>query len=680
MTPQACASSSSVRENGQDECFLDPSQAVDAEFVLPRGEGAEDDVSMNDEGPEDDEDDGDEVDEDESGFPAAPPGCRWVIETPEGEFLDMDDASASVCPELVAEASRRLRATCEGATDALVAAASLSSPSRFGGRPLVALGSCDDKCRLYLLRSSSLVAEGREALSADAAAGPLALQPSAVLSEGKDTVSATAFSFDGKLLACGCFDGDVRVYLIPADDSAASSSSPSSSSSSSSASASSVSAEAFPVSLLHALTGPAQDVTAVAFHPRGYAVLAASADQTAWVWLLPASLSSAKRAAAPVVLSVFVGSAPLTACAFSADGRNCIVGAEDGSVSVYEAKSGQTLFAFAHPALNPQVQDPGAFVPRPQLLGFGRDAAAPLRADGDAEEDAETARGVVALKLFAGGADEAAAAAGLEGLVCVGYEDGWILLFHEKTGKIHFASSAHLGSVEAVEFVPPPVAASPAAPAPATPTPTPTPTPTAVAADELDSPLGLEFFAPSPRADRASRVGALAAWREQLQQGCLVTAGLEGGVFVWSLSQKKVRASLSLAALSRAAFPALAAAAAKSAEGAEGEARAAEEGPALFAAEEGFTRICRHPRGLPLALAGTTEGKLVLLDLRRGEPLSVWAAHAGAVMEIRSLARGAPGELPREREWEVLSAGEDGLGKLWSFDVLEELRGGASQA
>ncbi|KFH18118.1 WD domain, G-beta repeat-containing protein, partial [Toxoplasma gondii MAS] len=689
----------------EEESFLDPEHCVDAALAVPASE-VDDDASMDDDDASMDEDEEGE----DAGFPEAPPGCRWVIETPEGEFLDLPSASAS-SPFLLDEAARRLQAVCEGAEDAIVSGS--VSPLRLGADRLVALGSCDDKCRLYLVPSLS------RSLSGGASASPALLAPVAVLDEGKDTVSATAFSLDGRLLACGCFDGDVRIYSIPSSSSSSSpSSSPSSSASSSSSSPSSSpssppssssgssasssgssSSSALEASMLHHLKGPTADVTALAFHPRGYAVLAVSADQTAWVWLLPTSTEKrGSRAPAPVTLSVFVAGAPLTACAFGAEGKTCIVGAADGSVNVFEAKTGRALSAFLHPAFEPLAKAPGVCVRRPQTVGFGAGRQAG-RGKEEEEADNATPRGVVTLRVFArptaGRSAEKAQGdggfgSGLEGLVCVGFEDGWIFLFNEKTGKAVFVSAAHTSSVEAVEFLPPGAETQETDPEESL----------AVAFFATRLERGLDGEKPETNAREAILTAAAvrAAWQGQLAQGCLLTAGLDGDLLVWNIAQRNVRAALSLSALSVASFASRSSSSvspplSKPAQTYEHDAsedpgRQERTDDQLFGKDEGVTRLCLHPGGLPIVAAGTTNGNVLLVDLRQGEAVGVWAAHeTGAVMELLALephaAKGESEDACRGAEglrlWPILSAGEDGLGKLWAVDVLEGARPGASR-
>ncbi|PHJ21682.1 wd g-beta repeat-containing protein [Cystoisospora suis] len=685
-------------------------EAVDADVLLPPGpvghEGDGDDTSLLSEEDEDFD------------LPAAPPGCRWVIEAPDGTFVDpavavpSPSANSSEARELIGEAEKRLRLTFSGSTDSICCSSVFLAREKFGGSCLVALGSCDDVCRLYLFSPFQLRVPPQQHSASDPPFSPLvqgsqhepvrdegssirgpaarekrtdlgriarcpaspsaavSIEPSSVLSEGKDTISSVTFSFDGSLVACGCFDGDVRVYRVSSTPhtashcggdslsshvgaSAAPSSPPSASATKEAGEHISVLAPQirFSTSLVETLKGPSADVTDAVFHPRGYALLAASADRTAWVWLIPASLArqkpedmsdgsrgkpdgTARKNTLPTAqaLSVFVGAAPLTSCAYSGDGKLCLVGGEDGTLSAFNPKNGEAVFSLQHP-----LREPAALHPTVR-------AHVPLRnlaAEQNEDEEGAGPSGIVCLRVFSVGGST-----GEERIISVGYENGWILVLHENGGKVLVSAAAHSGhSVEAIELI--------------------------------------------GRTRSGTSEGSESADVDAQNRHWLVTGGLDGYVLVWDIARRTVKHSISVNSLpsrrnqaSRRRSVQKASVelrdtrvGVKESEADDRSDPSVEEDMSAYE-EAGVTKILAHPGGLPVFCVGTTDGRVILLDVRTGDDLCVWAAHEGAVMEIQDIftevgeasKNGAQQDL-----WGVVTAGDDGAGRAWAIQPLAEL-------
>lgn len=125
-------------------------------------------------------------------------------------------------------------------------------------RILIAVGSCDEKCRLYVYIPSI------QQLSL--------LQ---ILSEYTDSVVDVAYSYDGKYLAAASYDSTVKVYSI-AYEFLEQSQLPQN-----------ITPDVPIATLVQTLEGPSIDIEWIKWHPKGYAVIAGSKDSTAWMWWAP---------------------------------------------------------------------------------------------------------------------------------------------------------------------------------------------------------------------------------------------------------------------------------------------------------------------------------------------------------------------------------------------------------
>ncbi|KAL8269448.1 hypothetical protein Esti_006638 [Eimeria stiedai] len=405
------------------------------------------------------------------GLPPAPPGCRWITEGPGGRLVELpppqqqqqeglgeasdssSDADAAAAeeeggppkelllhPQLLEGRRRWLLATCEAAGDTVCAMAIKQQQQQQQQQeqqqqqqelpPLLAVGASDDLCWLFDLTSvvpAAAAATAAARAAAAAASGEQQQLAAAVtLGEASDSVSCVAFSSDGLLLACGSFDGCVRVYSVAAAAAAAAA-----------AGAAGAAGAAAGGALLQELKGPCEGIAALAFHPRGYGLLAASEDQTAWVWLLPSSWGTAAAAAAgaaaglkpAVTLSVFAAPAPLTCCAFVSSGSRCLVGGASGALCLYTAKDGSSLVSLEAPPFDPQAKAVETLGPVPPPHTSSSSSGS-MEVDGRDEGEAR-------------------------GCCLAGYENGYIVVVSEETLKVLLCVRAHAAAVETLLLVDP---------------------------------------------------------------------------------------------------------------------------------------------------------------------------------------------------------------------------------
>jgi ribosome assembly protein SQT1 len=150
----------------------------------------------------------------------------------------------------------------------------------------VATGGCDDKSYLWRSDNGEKVAD---------------------LAAHSDSVSAIKFSNDGQFIASGGMDGKIHVFQLPNQ-------------------------------LVTTLEGPSE-VTWLHWHPRGLVLLAAGEDGTIWMFQIPSGKC----------MNVFTGHADSVTCGqFTPDGKMIVTGSTDGSVIVWDPKTGAALHKWSH--------------------------------------------------------------------------------------------------------------------------------------------------------------------------------------------------------------------------------------------------------------------------------------------------------------------------------------------
>lgn len=149
-------------------------------------------------------------------------------------------------------------------------------------RIVVAVGSCDEKCRIYIYHPSK-----RELIL---------LQ---TLSDFAESVVDVAFSFDGKFLAAASYDATIKVYSISPGV----------------LEQSEFTTNGTVATLAQTLEGPTLDIEWLKWHPKGYAIIAGSKDSTVWMWW----------ATNGNVMNVFSGHGSPVSCGSFAHGGKLIV-------------------------------------------------------------------------------------------------------------------------------------------------------------------------------------------------------------------------------------------------------------------------------------------------------------------------------------------------------------------
>ncbi|CDJ57166.1 WD domain, G-beta repeat-containing protein, putative [Eimeria maxima] len=607
-----------------------------------------------------------------NGLPPAPPGCRWMTEGPDGSLIDLQqqheqqeeldalssgdegasadagvDAAADAAaegegppkelllhPQLLESRRRWLLAACESAGDTVCAMAVNKQQQEQQQQqqqqqqqvpPFLAVGASDDICRLYDLSQLSpppaaAAAAGDPAAATRAEVEEQHLNASVTLRDAGDSVSCVSFSSDGLLLACGSFDGSVRVYSTQAAAAAA-------------GAAQAGAAAAGKRMLLQELRGPCEGVSALAFHPRGYALLAAAEDQTAWVWLLPPSWGSAAAAAAAAegtaaeggaaaaagegtkgkikpaaTLHVFAASSPLTCCCFSSSGSRCIVGGASGSVSFFAARDGQMVSDYDHPSRDPQAR--AAVMQSPLPITSSSSSSSGMDVD-----DGEGGQGAVCLAVYTP-----------QSCCYVGYEDGYILCFNEETGKILVSLKAHAGAVESLLPIHP------------------------------------------NHSMHAANWGPQGAPTSLL----LFSAGLDGIVRLWNLSKKTLKLSFDCTHTPIPQNPSSTSDSNSSSSSSSGDNSSRKGGDG-----EGVVRLLLHPQ-LPLLLAGTSYGLMRAFNCSSSNSSNVcvdmWTAHPSAVMDLQHISSSSNSN-GSSRNWIVASGDSDGGVDVWALDPTALLQG-----
>ncbi len=160
----------------------------------------------------------------------------------------------------------------------------------------LATGSADNTARLWDLRTNE----------AGGPAGMTANLPY-TLAGARDDVNTLAFSPDGRWLATGSGDGEIRLWDLQAED---------------------------PAAAPQVLAGHSEAVNAVAFSPEGLWLASASADGSARLWRMDS------RSPAENPLLLLGQSDGLTSLAFAPDGSRLVTGGADGKVSLLDMPSG----------------------------------------------------------------------------------------------------------------------------------------------------------------------------------------------------------------------------------------------------------------------------------------------------------------------------------------------------
>ncbi|CDI78328.1 WD domain, G-beta repeat-containing protein, putative [Eimeria acervulina] len=509
--------------------------------------------------------------------------------------------------------------------------------------PFLAVGASDDLCRLYDLTKLSPPAAAAAAATAAAAAATAAaaasspdtaaaeatadveeqhLSAAVTLRDAGDSVSCVSFSSDGLLLACGSFDGCVRVYSTQAAAAAA-------------AAADTAAAAAGKGVLLQELRGPCEGIAAVSFHPRGYALLAASEDKTAWVWLLPPSWGSPAAAAAAaaaagggggaqglkpaVVLHVFAAASPLTCCCFSSSGSRCLVGGACGAVSLFAARDGQIVSSFVHPTADSQARAAAAAGPVAPRSSSSSSSSNGMDLDEEAEE-----QGAVCLAVDTP-----------HSCCLVGYEDGYILGINEETGKAFVSVRGHAAAVECLLPVHP-----------------------------------------------KHRLYA-SSWGPQGPSATLLifSAGLDGKIRLWNLSKKTVKLTFDCTYTPVPVGPS-ASSSSSSSSGSSGSNSSGSSSSSSSSSEgEGVVRLLLHPEQ-PLLLAGTSFGLMRAFNCSSSsssnsskgssECLDIWTAHPSPVMDLQQISSSSSSS---SRDWIVASGDSEGGVYIWALDPRALLQG-----
>lgn len=238
-------------------------------------------------------------------------------------------------------------------------------------RGRILYGGCDD--RAYL---SDLPADPVE--SGASGDERVILGSGRVLEGHSDTVSCVSYSADGKYFATGGCDGTVRVYGNEDSNEG---------------------------QLISALEGPSDELEFIRWHPKGPCILGGGVDGTGWIWMVQGGK----------VLSVLSGHGNSITCGdFGNEGRVACTGSLDGSVIIWNPRSGESMHKIAR----------NSFV------------------DGNAVDSSCLEElGVVSLKSHK-----------KSPLLAVGLTNGVFSLIQPETGKVLSLSNRHSDSLECIEF------------------------------------------------------------------------------------------------------------------------------------------------------------------------------------------------------------------------------------
>lgn len=216
-------------------------------------------------------------------------------------------------------------------------------------------------------------------------------------------VRTVAFSPDGRTLASGGQEHDVRIWSMP---------------------------DAQPIATLK---GHAGEMNSIAFSPDGQTLATASQDQTvklwdAGTWQLSATLRGHR--------------ADVTSVAFAPDGQTLATSSSDGTIKLWSAHPGKTAIPIEHPLTNAlyyDLADDGS-----ALLTLNDDSTCSVR---DPITGRQTSRfAVPALQVTHG------AVVNGGGQVALGSQDGLITVWEATPGRSLLSFKAHDGPVQAITF------------------------------------------------------------------------------------------------------------------------------------------------------------------------------------------------------------------------------------
>ncbi|KAJ1613045.1 putative WD-40 repeat-containing protein [Cryptosporidium canis] len=237
-------------------------------------------------------------------------------------------------------------------------------------RGRILYGGCDDKAYLSDLPQSPVDGNipGAERIN---------LSPGRVLNGHSDTVSCVSYSADGKYFATGGCDGTIRIYGNE---------------------------ESNEGRLISTLEGPSDELEFIQWHPKGPCILGGGVDGTGWIWMAQDAR----------VLSVLSGHGNSITCGdFSIDGKVACTGSLDGSVIIWNPKTGESLHKITR----------SSFVDHADDLSYFEDL------------------GIVSLKSHK-----------KNPLLAVGLNNGLFSLVQSETGKVLSLNKRHTDSIDCIEF------------------------------------------------------------------------------------------------------------------------------------------------------------------------------------------------------------------------------------
>ncbi|KAH7649485.1 hypothetical protein FG379_001111 [Cryptosporidium bovis] len=233
----------------------------------------------------------------------------------------------------------------------------------------VLFGGCDDKAYISNLPNRIVNKENR-----------VNIGYTHIFEGHSDTVSCVSYSKDGKYFATGGCEGAIRVYFNDNDNYG---------------------------NLLKVLEGPSDELEYITWHPKGPCILGGGVDKTSWLWMLPEGN----------VISVLSGHGDSVTCGdFTNDGKLVCTGSLDGSVIIWNPKSGVSAHKISSKSFSESV-----IIDKELML--------------------DDNVGVVSLKCHR-----------INPIIAVGLTNGLFSLIHSETGKILNSNLNHHDSLNCLEF------------------------------------------------------------------------------------------------------------------------------------------------------------------------------------------------------------------------------------